>query len=285
MNAQPLIDSLEPRALLSVTPQVVASLSPDPVDLAIVDSADFDRDGIDDLLLRNVADGHYVIWLMQTLQTDGQVPMKQAVDLPAAAASWEIVAAGDLSGDGKPDLLWHNANARATNVWTLDGTSVIEARRIATGGASPTPWKPIDLADVNNDSRTDIIWTRPTPAPARYTAWYKTDDSSLLTYTYGGLPYPADAAWNIHSFADFNLDGKTDAFLTHRDGRRIIWQLDNKQLLKTISLGQANNASNIVLADIDDDGDRDLIYQAKANYAQTFITRLNKAALDNNLFQ
>src|SRR5690606_14519599 len=134
-----------------------------------------------------------------------------------------------------------------------------------------TPWRPIDVADINNDGRDDIIWQRENPSPTRYTAWYKADDNSLLSYTFGGLPYPADTAWGINAFADFDLDGRTDAFLIHTDGRRMIWRMNNKLLLKTIPLGQGATDSHIVLADIDDDGDRDLIYQARTDLSQTFI--------------
>lgn len=250
----------------------------------MIDSADFDRDGRDDLLFRDQTTGGHVIWLMDGLAVADQFQQKQAINLPVVADGWEIVAAGDLDGDSKPDLLWHNAPLRATNVWTLDVTTLASTKRIATGGASPTPWRPMDIADINNDGRDDIIWQRATPAPARYTAWYKTNDSSLLTYTYGGLPYPATSAWQIKAFTDFDLDGKTDAFLLHTDGRRVIWRMDNKSLLKTLPIGQGNTTSTITLADVDDDGDRDLIYQAVADRGQTFVILMNKAELQGGLF-
>jgi hypothetical protein len=269
---------LESRCHFAASPSVVVTIDPPPVGLAIIDSADFDADGKDDLLLRNPATGAVVVWLMNALDQDNQVSRRVEVPVVTVNPQWELIAADDLNGDDKPDLLWFNPALRAANVFLLDGTSVTEIRRIATLGVNPNPWRPIDLADLNNDGRADVIWKRATPAPARYTAWYKTPDSSLITYSFGGLPYPANAQWQIQRFTDFDLDGKTDAFLVRTDGQRLIWKLDNRTLLKTFPIGQGTTASSITLADIDDDGDADLIYQNTLDLAETFIVRLNKTA-------
>src|ERR1700704_2002599 len=34
---------------------------------------------------------------------------------------WEIVGVGDVTGDGKGDIVWHNNQSNETQIWQMDG--------------------------------------------------------------------------------------------------------------------------------------------------------------------
>jgi hypothetical protein len=69
----------------------------------IVAAADFDGDGMTDILWRNAVTGQVYMMLMNGGTIRSQGPVYQEPNL-----AWKIVAAGDYNGDGKADILWRN---------------------------------------------------------------------------------------------------------------------------------------------------------------------------------
>jgi hypothetical protein len=69
---------------------------------------DYNGDGKDDILWRNVGDGRNTIWR----SADGDT--KQDVNR-VSGASWQVAATGDYDGDGIADIFWRNV-ANGDNV-------------------------------------------------------------------------------------------------------------------------------------------------------------------------
>jgi hypothetical protein len=66
--------------------------------------------------------------------------------------------AGDLDGDGRPDLLWHNGTTGALEVWLLEGGATRVERRITPEGLADTAWQVRGVAGMNGDGHGDILW-------------------------------------------------------------------------------------------------------------------------------
>jgi glucose/arabinose dehydrogenase len=80
--------------------------------------ADFNRDGKPDLLWQDLTDGLLAVSYMDgasatgfSLLSPGQVP-----------TSWRLAGVADLSGDGKPDLLWQDTSG-LLGLWIMDGVT------------------------------------------------------------------------------------------------------------------------------------------------------------------
>ncbi len=113
--------------------------------------------------------------------------------------------AGDFNGDGKSDLLWHNAKTGETVVWLMNGLA------FASGGAimSNAAWRPTQVADFDGDGRSDILWR----SSAGETAMWLMNGAQLASGA--GLMWNPD--WRVTHVADFNGDGKAD----------LLWRNDN----------------------------------------------------------
>lgn len=126
---------------------------------------------------------------------------------PAAYPSGDkayAIFAGDLDGDGKPDIAAANELESTVSVFLNDGTGVFTR----LGGQFPTGEYPtgIAIADLDNDSVQDVV-----------TADYHGDSVSVLINESGGqldsqVSYPtvADGETSNLTLGDLNGDGNLD---------------------------------------------------------------------------
>ena len=54
--------------------------------------------------------------------------------------SWKIHGVGDVSGDGKADLLWQNESTGDLGVWYLDGSTVIGQSTLSIPSVGDLSW-------------------------------------------------------------------------------------------------------------------------------------------------
>lgn len=96
------------------------------------------------------ATGQVMAWKMGS----GFAVVASAV-LATVSPEWHIEAVGDLDGDHKADLIWHN-NLTGQNVWwQMDGLTIHAAGWLPT---LPDPhWHIVGLADLDGDGQLDVI--------------------------------------------------------------------------------------------------------------------------------
>ncbi|CAF2994039.1 unnamed protein product [Rotaria sp. Silwood2] len=91
---------------------------------------------------RNDGRGGFVAWRPTETAPEGQGP--------------QSVAAGDVSGDGFPDVVVACTDSSNIGISLTDGTGIIADPFFLTPGVAP---RAVRLADINNDGKLDILYT------------------------------------------------------------------------------------------------------------------------------
>lgn len=116
------------------------------------------------LMWFNHQSGEVSSWL---LNGSGTVVGKRALDwrcddASGCAGEWTPIGMGDLNNDGREDLLWHHARSGEVSGWLLNGGTVLGTQalswRCGSDGLCSATWRPIGIADVNNDGNQNLMW-------------------------------------------------------------------------------------------------------------------------------
>lgn len=211
--------------------------------------ADFDADGDSDLLWQNRTTGALYFWYLNgaAVQTGAYLTGASMAD-----TRWQIRGADDFSGDGQPDLLWHNQSTGQLYVWFLGAAApdarvagVVTPSPTVVGGAFLSPaavadvnWQVRGTADLNGDGVADLLWHN--QATGALYAWFLGAASTDRLGAPGAAPPTtttvgasfltpasvADLKWQVRQLADFNGDGRQDILWQHTGtGQLYVWYL------------------------------------------------------------
>ena len=217
----------------------------------VLQIADFDRDGREDLLFSGGPPaGIYLA------HNDGD--MRFTISFVLAAAEFFHLA--DVTGDGLDDFT------------TLSGRQVSVYRRLAGGGFSaPVTYLTTDYAnagfavgDVTGDGRNDVVVTVGGNVPAASLNVFVQNSSGGLD---AAIPYPSEQAPEAVRVMDMNRDGRTDVVVTH-EGNAGVYLQDVDGTLRSEAHYGGSYASHLgqqslALGDLTGDGLPDI---AMANY-------------------
>jgi hypothetical protein len=188
-------------------------------DWSVIGIGDFNGDGLDDILWRNV-DGTISNWLATA---NGDFTINDANALHEVETSWNVPGVGDFNGDGQDDVLWRS-DAGALSDW-LSGAegsfAVNDANALTTVS---TNWQVVGVGDFNGDGRSDILWRNDA---GQVSDWLGQANGGFVTndqnaFTSAGLD------WTVAGVGDFNGDGRGD----------VLWRNDQGQISNW--LGQQN---------------------------------------------
>ena len=179
------------------------------------------------------------------------------------------VAAGvlrDLNGDGKPDLLFNNANTASqydffTALNNGNGTFAAPTRWVVQSAG----WGAIDAFDIDNDGDLDVIDCEAEGAPnipdGRFFIAINNGNGTFQTaYAYDQLPRRPDAV----VAGDFNHDGKLDLAFTNQgaygfdNGLFIVLGNGNGTFQPPIVYTAGRGPAFLVTRDFDHDGNLDI---------------------------
>jgi hypothetical protein len=236
-------------------------------------TTDFNGDGSPDLVWRH-SDGRNFFWLMNGINRIATPPFAPAW-AETLTAEWEIRAVGDINGDVKPDVIWHNTKNGDLAAWLFDGTSSTGGLYLnpRTDQSLPGPdlaWKIVGIGDMDRDGLNDLIWQR---TNGRIRVWHM-NGLTLRQEVELTANVTSDAQWQIEGVGDMNGDGWADLVMRHHlTGQCVAWHMQDTSVLFTSYLLNASGTQVVVdvswrivdLADVPEggakDGKLDLIWQ------------------------
>ena len=193
----------------------------------------------------------------------------------------------DLTGSGKPDLLFQNTGTGQLHAWFLDGTgspinfgtgSGILSADYLYGGSLPG-WQLAGVADVNGDGIPDLVFQH--TGSGQVYAWFLDGTGALINFATGsgikgsGYLYGGGLiGWQLAAIVDVNGDGIPDlVFQNTSTGQVYAWFLDGTGASIDFGTGSGIKGTgylyggNLVgwrlagIADVNGDGIADLVFQ------------------------
>jgi hypothetical protein len=132
---------------------VAMSPSNATTDWQVIGTADFNGDGLGDILWRR-NDGLFSNWLNVG---GGAWQPNDAAAQAFVATEWDIVATGDFNGDGRDDILWRSSSGALSN-WLARPDGGFEGNDQNALVDVPIAWQVAGVGDFNGDGRDDILW-------------------------------------------------------------------------------------------------------------------------------
>ncbi len=174
-------------------------------------------------------------------------------------------ASGDLSGDGRADILWRRTNGEDA-IWTMNGPAVVSASPLPP--VADARWQIGATADFDGDGSPDILWRN--TATGENVLWLMNGSSVTSAPS---LPPVFDPGWQIRAAADFDGDGRSDILWRHAvTGENTIWLMSGATSVKSaVPLPPvADTAWQIFgAADFNGDGGPDLLWRHGTTGANT----------------
>jgi uncharacterized repeat protein (TIGR03803 family) len=135
----------------------------------VVAVADFDLNGIPDLVWQNDITRQVTVWYQFGDQGNVFLSWNWLSSMPVPG--WRVVAVHDMNGDAHPDLIWQNDTTRQVTVWYFGGTYSLYFRGWSWLAPNPIPgWTIVGAADFNSDNVPDLVWQN--DATRQVSVWY-----------------------------------------------------------------------------------------------------------------
>lgn len=224
-------------------------------------TADFDGDGKPDLATSNnfLTAGAASISILRNISTSHQINFSPKQDLTISGLAF-CIAAGDLDGDGKPDIVAGSINAQSIYVYknsSTTGNISFSAPMTYPSGTNPYC---VAIADIDGDGKPDLISAN--YLAGNFSVFRNTTANSVLSFA-AKVDFTTGLGPRCIAIADLNNDGKADL--------AIVDELSNSLQIfpNTSSAGQiafaapttyttGSNPYGIAIGDLDQDGKPDL---------------------------
>ncbi|AFZ00679.1 lectin-like protein [Calothrix sp. PCC 6303] len=199
--------------------------------------ADFNNDGVEDILWRNYATGENGVWLMnQETSNGGKLSNDQGIFFQSRDTNWAMAGVADLDNNGSQEIVWRNSVTGENNIWSMQHGGV--SNTVPFGTISPAKtstitsftdsnWNIVGVGDFTGDGKKDLIWNN--SSTGENEIWqmkYEVTGISLdKRFTIEKANSPK---WSVAGVSDFNGDGITDvAWRNYDSGESELWIIKN----------------------------------------------------------
>jgi hypothetical protein len=179
---------------------------------------DFNRDGSDDLVIRNPSTGEVSIWRFNKTTAVGTTAVA------TISTEWQVSGAGDFDRDGHLDIVLRNyapasADYGKIRVWFMD--SLIQVGTADISAISPDAnWRIEGVADFNKDGWVDFAWQH---SGGTVALWYLNGATMVSVAGLGSA-----AGLRISAVGDYNDDSVNDIiFRNQTTGAVVLWSNNN----------------------------------------------------------
>jgi hypothetical protein len=249
----------------------------------VVGNGDYDGDGMTDILFRRHSGGVQRFGPVSAFLMDGS-RVREIVKLSTEKCveredgslrcslvktrinkEWQIVGSGDYNGDGRSDVLCHNASENQFDVWTMQDDRSYESEILPDDFGNDAAV--VASGDFDGDGMSDILWRDQVSGDVDI--WGLTKDSTL-----GPLEGGRDS-WSVIGAGDFDGDERDDVLLREVDTDRLAVRLSTTGGRETIAsaLNEGTRDRQVPsMGDYDGDGLTDLVvYDGDAGETQLWL--------------
>ena len=176
----------------------------------IVAAADFDGNGVPDLVWQNQSTGQVNVNYYGG--TGGAKLTGWAMlNSGAGTSGWKVVAVADFDGNGAPDLVWQNQSTGQVNVNYYGGTggAKLTGWAMLNSGAGTSGWKVVGAADFDGNGVPDLVWQNQSTGQVNVNYYGGTGGAKLSGWAMlnNGA---GTSSWKVVGAADFDGNGVPD---------------------------------------------------------------------------
>jgi hypothetical protein len=186
----------------------------------LIDTGDFNGDGVWDLMWWRPDTGEVEFWYLPTgpnaASVSGGTRLQAAASPGRIQGNVTLSYCGDLNGDGIGDILWRDYQTGLVTLWLMggDGQPILNGlpalpeamgRQGRPGVSGSLEWTLRGLYDMNADGKADVIWQH--ASDGRVVVW-SMDGAQALGFIQYQRAQPEN--WYISGMGDLNGDGRGD---------------------------------------------------------------------------
>ena len=146
---------------------------------------------------------------------------------------FSIVGVGDFNGNGRADIVWHNASTHETQLWYMDNHQLVDRGTVLGLDGNPVfigpPFSIVGVGDFNGNGRADIVWHNASTHETQL--WYMDNHQLVDRGTVLGLdgnPVFIGPPFSIVGVGDFNGNGRADIVWHNASTHETqLWYMDN----------------------------------------------------------
>jgi Matrixin len=214
-------------------------------------SGDFNADGRQDILWRNIYNGSVWIWLMNGITIEAAL---QVADVPL---SWKIAGIGNFDGNGNRDIVWYNASIGQLAIWTMNAFTETGTYQFQAPAGGPGEWEVVGIADFDRTGFSDILWRN--IYTGSIVMWKSVSPFNFAPIQIGSVP----SSWVVAGTGDIEGNGRPDIILQNLvTGDVNVWQLRNDQPSQKVDFGIYSLNYRIAgIGDFNGDGKQDILWR------------------------